>query len=362
MSEADSRQPEKAWRRFAAVFVSVFAVAFACGVVFIVLLDPYELFPFSLPIERPIISIDQRQVYPQIIRSHRFDSLIVGSSTSRAIDPDVLDRKFGARFANLSISAGIAREQRAIIGYFLRKIGPPKVIMIGLDHVWCDAAADKAVSIAGDFPDWLYDDNRWNDIPNILNRNMLDLSVRLVRYHLKLYGPRIQPNGYDVGDPYAWLYDPARAREMIWGEQHLWALPEEPDEPELPEPDPLPQQRPAMKLPALAWLDEILAQLPPSSIKILAFMPVHIAAQPWPGTADAANEWECKERFAAIGRKRNATVIDMRITSPLTAKDENYWDKLHTRAEIGRTVSELIADAVLRDPDASAENYRVLGR
>src|SRR6185369_402472 len=104
---------------FATIFIAVFAGAFAGAVAFIALLDPYELFPFSLPIERPIISIDQRQV----------DSLIVGSSTSRAIDPNVLDRKFGARFANLSISAGIAREQRAIIGYFLRKIGPPKVIM-----------------------------------------------------------------------------------------------------------------------------------------------------------------------------------------------------------------------------------------
>ena len=240
MSEAASRYPDQAWRRFAKIFIVVFGSAFTAAVAFIVLLDPYELFPFSLPIERPIISIDQRQVYAQIIRSRRFDSLIVGSSTARTIDPGVLDRMFGARFANLSISAGLAREQRIIIHYFLRKIGPPKVIVIGLDHVWCDAAADKAVSIAGDFPDWLYDDNRWNDIPNMLNRNALDLSVRLVRYHLNLYGPRIQPNGYDVGDPYAWHYDPSRARQMIWGDQHQWALPAS------PEPDLAPEERPAI--------------------------------------------------------------------------------------------------------------------
>jgi len=354
MSEADSRQPEKAWRRFAAVFVSVFAVAFACGVVFIVLLDPYELFPFSLPIERPIISIEQRHVYPQIIRSHRFDSLVVGSSTSRTIDPNVLDHKFGGHFANLSINAGIAKEQLMILRYFLRKIGPPKVIVIGLDHVWCDRGADHAVSIAGDFPDWLYDDNRWNDLPNILNKNMIDLSIRLVRYHLNLYGPRIQPNGYDVGDPYAWFYDPSRATEMIWGEQHLWALPPS------PAPDPLPEDRPAATFPALAWMDEILAQLPPATIKILAFMPVHIATQPWPGTEDAVYEWECKERVAEIGRWRGATVIDMRITSPLTTKDENFWDKLHTRAEIGRRVSESIAEAALHG--AESDTYRLVGR
>ena len=105
-------------------------------------------------------------------------------------------------------------------------------------------------------------------------------------------------------------------------------------------------------------MDDILAQLPPATVKILAFMPVHIAAQPWPGTEDAVDEWECKQAVAAIGRKHDATVIDMRITSPLTFKDENFWDRLHTRAEIGRTVSETIADAALRGVEA--DSYRLL--
>ena len=48
------------------------------------------------------------------------------------------------------------------------------------------------------------------------------------------------------------------------------------------------------------------------------------------------------------------------MTAPLTFKDENYWDKLHTRADIGRMVSETIADAALRGSEA--DSYRLLRR
>ena len=47
-------------------------------------------------------------------------------------------------------------------------------------------------------------------------------------------------------------------------------------------------------------------------------MPVHVAAQAWPGTREAALEAECKARIAAIGRARGAKVIDWRIASPIT--------------------------------------------
>jgi riboflavin biosynthesis pyrimidine reductase len=37
--------------------------------------------------ERPLVSGSQRFAYPQVMRSKRFDSIIVGSSTARLIDP-----------------------------------------------------------------------------------------------------------------------------------------------------------------------------------------------------------------------------------------------------------------------------------
>ena len=52
-----------------------------------------------------------------------------------------------------------------------------------------------------------------------------------------------------------------------------------------------------------------LADLPPTSLKLLAHVPVHVAAQPWPGTYGAAVEAECKARIAAIAQKRGAKVV-----------------------------------------------------
>ncbi|MCC7282510.1 MAG: hypothetical protein IT556_09020, partial [Acetobacteraceae bacterium] len=46
-----------------------------------------------------------------LARSARFDSAILGTSTSRMLRPAVLDPLFGARFANLSMNDATAWEQ-----------------------------------------------------------------------------------------------------------------------------------------------------------------------------------------------------------------------------------------------------------
>src|SRR2546421_13025516 len=100
------------WRRFVMLFFATFLVGVLGGVLFILLLDPYDMVPFSLPIERPLVSGSQRFAYPQLIRSKRFDSVIVGSSTARLIDPEQLNGPFDTRFANLAMNASRSEERR----------------------------------------------------------------------------------------------------------------------------------------------------------------------------------------------------------------------------------------------------------
>ena len=104
----------------------------------------------------------------------------------------------------------------------------------------------------------------------------------------------------------------------------------------------------------------MLGELPASSIKVLAFMPVHVAAQAWPGTRDAAVEAECKARIAAIGRARDAKVIDWRIASPVTVNDANYWDGLHYRLPIAQRITNELIGAVLNSAEASDGSYRLV--
>jgi hypothetical protein len=312
------------------------------------------MFPFSLPIDRGIVSISDRFMYPQIVRSKRFDSLIIGTSTSRLLDPELLDRLFHVRFANLAMSDGLAWEQKTMLDLFLRTVGPPKVLIVGLDSVWCDADADRDRITFRGFPDWLYGDHPWQGFLHVFNYGTLEIAVRLVGWHLGLYHERIRYDGYEVFVPPESQYDPARAHE------HIWAFTKPPPA-ELPPPL-TPAELSQLSFPALAWLDAALAQIPSSSLKILAFMPVHVAAQPWPGTRGAQTEAECKARIVAIARKRDAKVVDWRFASPLTTDEANYWDSLHYRVPIATRIAHQLAAAVLDDRESEDGSYRLLVR
>jgi len=341
------------WRGFVFLFLGVLVGVVAAIYLFILLVDPYDIIPFSLPIDRRIVSISDRYMYPQIVRSKRFDSLVIGTSTSRLLDPELLDRLFHVRFANLAMSDGMAWEQKTMLDYFVRNDGPPKTLIVGLDSVWCDPKADQHRITFRGFPDWLYDDNPWNDYLYLLNSGTLEIAGRMVGYNLGLYRERIRYDGYEIFVPPESKYDAARAHYNIWHSL-------------LPVDDLMPSlsavERNFVPFPALAWLDAGLAGLPASTLKILAFMPVTVAAQPVAGSAAADIEAECKARVVEIARHRGAAVIDWRIASPLTSNDSNYWDALHYRVPVATRIAEDLAAAAVEGRQSSDGSYQILVR
>lgn len=353
--ETVARKPVT-WRRFVTLFLGVFIGSVGGAYLFILLVDPLDLVPFSLPMERPLVSGDQRYAYTQIMRSRRFDSLIVGSSTARLIDPQTLDGPFSARFANLAMNASTAWEEWQVFEYFRRHTGTPKVLIIGIDSGWCSANADtQRITIHG-FPQWLYDDDRWNDYLNLFNSGALEIAARLVGYHLGLYHARYRYDGFQVFTPPENEFDLARARANIWTGQMRRPLPD------LPPPPLSEAERRTLRFPALAWMDAMLGELPQSSRKVLAFMPVHAAVQAWPGTHDAALEAECKARIAEIARTRGAKVVDWRIASPITTDESNYWDGLHYRLPIAQRIARELIAAVIDGAESPEGDYRLTVR
>ena len=69
---AQSR-PQGGWLRFVWIFLGVFLGGLAFGGLFILLVDPHDVVPFSLPIERPLVEGNQRLAYPRLIKSRRFE-------------------------------------------------------------------------------------------------------------------------------------------------------------------------------------------------------------------------------------------------------------------------------------------------
>jgi hypothetical protein len=337
------------WRGFVALFLGTLVGGCAAIYVFILLIDPYGVVPFSLPLDRHIVSISQRFMYPQVVRSKRFDSLVVGTSTSRLLDPELLNRTFNAHFANLAMDSATAWEQQEMINYFLRQVGSPKVLIVGIDVVWCSPDADRARITFRGFPSWLYDDNPWNDYLYVFNSGALEIAGREVGYQFGVYPERLRNDGYGIFLPPDSQYDPVRAHYTIW--QGV-APP-----PAVSNPPLSPAERTALSFPALPWLDAVLAKLPATSVKVLAFMPVHVADQPAPGTRDAAVHSECKARIVAIAGRRGAKVIDWRIASPLTRNDANYWDRLHYRVPVATRLAEEMGPAVLEGQASDDRTY-----
>jgi hypothetical protein len=343
------------WKESNRIFLTTFVGILLAIYVFILLIDPYGVVPFSLPFERPIMS-SQRQMYPQILRTGRYDSIVVGTSTSRLLDPAALGRVLGGHFASLAMPSTTALEQVRIIDFFRRTVAAPKALLIGLDHEWCHR--DRSASVREkEFPDWAYDDNRWNDLLYLLNNPTLEVAGRTVGRVLGLVPEKLRDDGFEVFVPPESAYDLARARYYIYGRSGPAA-----PGPVRPAAEVNEAERHAMEFEPLPWLEESLAGLPAETRKVLALPPVHAHTLPAAGSYGEAREAECKRRLVTIARQRGAMLIDWRIVSSLTTNDSHFWDPLHYRLPVAyRLIDDLehIVNEGRGSPDGS---YRILVR
>jgi hypothetical protein len=343
------------WRDSNRIFLATFIGILSTVYIFILLIDPYGVVPFSLPFARPITS-SQRQMYPQILRTGLYDSIVVGTSTSRLLDPIALGRVLGGHFASFAMPAMTAWEQVQVIDYFRRTVAAPKTLLIGLDHEWCSRNSN-AEDRDKEFPSWAYDENRWNDFLYLLNNPTLEVAGRSVGRLLDMIPEKLREDGFEVFVPDESTYDLARARYNIWGPKGPRASGP------LPRPLELSQaERDAMVFSTLAWLDSSLASLPSSMKKLLVFPPVHTNAMPAAGSYGEAREAECKARIATIARQRGALLIDWRIASPLTTEDANFWDAAHCRLPIAYRLIDDLGYIVEEGRESQDASYRILVR
>jgi hypothetical protein len=343
------------WRDSNRMFLATFIGILAAVYIFILLVDPYGMVPFSLPFDRPIVSA-QRQMYPQILRTGRYDSIVVGTSTSRLLDPAALSRVLRGHFANLAMPDATAWEQVQVLDYFRRTVAAPNAVLIGLDHEWCHRSSSAADKREEEFPSWAYRENQWTDFLYLLNNATLETAGRTVGRVLGVIPEKLRNDGFSVFVPPEATYDLARAQNHIWGPKGPHAFSAAPAL-QLGE-----AERNAMTFPALAWLDESLAALPGSTKKLLVFPPVHANSIPPAGSYGEAREAECKTRIAAIASQRGALLADWRFVSPLTTDDSHFWDGLHYRLPIAYHLIDDLEHVINEGRESPDGSYRILVR
>lgn len=334
-----------AWKRWSTSFLAAAAGLVLLLFGFIAIMDPFGSRVAAGQAARPLMDLNQRFMYPQLVRSGAFDAAVLGTSTMRLLDPAILSQGLDARFVNLAMNAATPWEQVQMAELFARKTAAPKLLIWGIDTTWCEAdATDPAKRLTPrPFPPWLYDDSGWNDYPELINLTTLEIAVRLAAHRLGLMPERIRGDGYEVFTPPEALYDLARARFHLF-RNHGGTAPDL--TPLVPPAMPTPAERAGWRFPALAWLDAALATLPGGTPKLLVLPPVHLTALPREGSHGWQRYMACKAELGRLAARHGAVVADYAHRSPVTREDSNYWDPLHFRLPIARRVeADLIAVA-----------------
>lgn len=324
-------------RWFLVTFVAILAAAFG----FIALVNPFGNLSFSAGLSHVMLDQRQRYHYPSIAKSNAFDSVIIGTSSGRLLEPERLSSSLGGRFVNLGMNDGHAWEQLQLANVYLRATPDPHAVMFALDWVWCYGEADiEGAKRARDFPNWLYDDNSWNDWKYVLNIRAFDAAWDRLLYRPESEPPEIAANGYGVFVPPEEQYDAQKASDYIW-EGRTPSIP-----PLAPDYQPTDNDVATWRFPALPWLEELLKALPKDTIKVLAFMPPHIAIHPLPGSPEAARVKLCKAKVKEMAHQYGAHYLDFWIKSPITVEDSNFWDARHYRVPIAARIVDDIGLAV----------------
>ena len=337
------------WQRYARTLIVTCAAQLAAVALLVLAANPYGNLPISLFRQHAIMDTNQRYQYPAIARSGEFDSIVVGTSTSRLLRPDALNDKIGGKFANLAMDSATAWEQYRIAKLFAAAVSKPRTLIVGIDHVWCYQDADQRRITQRGFPEWMFDDDPWNDLAYMLNKKTAEIAVRRLAFAAGARDARIPFDGYEVFVPPEEKYDLAKVRSRIHEKIETASVVARVDEPSR-------EIRASWNYPALTWLDELLGERWQKAVLLIA--PVHISVHP--RGLGGWREDECKARLAALARRHNAPLIDFSVVSEITSRDENYWDPLHLRVPVAEKVVTWLGEALSSGRDDPGGNWRVL--
>ena len=122
---------------------------------------------YRVPSEKlSFILTEYDYVNPGIARHADYDALLVGTSLAENADMDVYSDAFGCRMTKLIYPGGTTRNYCKILDVAYRSHSPRTVL-------WCvdedSLFANGSAHLRHDLPEYLYDENRLNDIAYLLN-------------------------------------------------------------------------------------------------------------------------------------------------------------------------------------------------
>ncbi|GAB6967044.1 hypothetical protein JCM25156A_10810 [Komagataeibacter kakiaceti JCM 25156] len=332
MTPAPPRR-DSPWRRFCLMALLAIMVTGGGLYLFIVTVDPWDMLPFSPPLGRIPITSNARYTMPALARSPRFDSVILGTSTSRLMQPAVLDPALDAHFLNMSMNSASPWEQARELDIFLRHHPRPRIVMIGIDAAWCHLRPGSLTTPNRPWPEWMYGHPAWQGYLHMASLYALQEAANqflwLVGLKTRLFGS----DGYTSFVPPDSQYDPARVRTIFT----RWGPPDN-----SPAPPGMADTPPA----SMDLLAAMVKRMPASTIKILWFPPGSSTLHGVAGSVAAARLQACRVGVGRLAaRTPQALALDFNRPPVLTENRDNFWDPLHYRQFVAHRIMTDIATA-----------------
>ena len=326
-------------KRWSIAAVSLLAAGLLAVIALVVIVDPFEIYHPALFYDPPYESEKQMYAMAGIARSHKYDSAIVGSSVTENCTPSVYDAALGGRFVKLCMNGGLSLDHAKIMDIAFRTHDIERVVY-GLDLF---AYSQYYNNQKAKTPDYLYDDNLFNDVSYWLNKSVLisEIPAALAR----------------IGAP-----DPDAARDRMY----FWSPPSLPGEKELrshidfskPMPD---QADPARGL-ELAELSVAHNLLPyirnHRDTTFTIFFPPYSLLY-WADQAENKNFASCmaQKRLLAgmLLAEPNVELYDFQSYTQWTENYDLYYDLIHYIPSVNDEIAGAIAGDVCRITDIAQE-------
>jgi hypothetical protein len=312
---------ERAYRRCAIAFLSVFFGGVGLIYTFLLVVDPWDTGRFPTPLPAGVADIERRTATASRGRDLRFDSAIFGNSRTYSLDPVKLSKATGYSFVSLGTPDAGPREEIQVTRYFLQFHPGAKALVFSTDERWC--SHDPSIPMLNYFPFWLYRDNL-EYLGNLLSTRSFNAAQTRIKLAMGRLTPT-DPRGYlDYEAGKVWNFHPAAPMRG----------PAAASAPVQPDPD----------FPGIGAFDDLLAELPPQTRFLLMMPPLYTTALPRPGTQDAADLLACKAALARRLGRRGVAFLDYQLDDPISRDPRNFMDMKHYRDNVAR----IIEDGIIR--------------
>jgi hypothetical protein len=313
---------ERAYRRCAIAFLTVFFGGIGLIYTFLLVVDPWDTGRFPTPLPTGVFDIERRTATASRGRDPRFNAAIFGNSRTFSLDPEKLSKATGYSFVSLGTPGAGPQEEMLVTRYFLRFHPSAEAFVFSIDERWC--SHDPSMPLIMAFPFWLYRGDL-EYLANLLSTRSFNAAQVRIKLALGRV-TRTDPRGYlDYEAGKVWNFHPPAASE-----------------PAAVAPDPI---EPNTYFPALEAFDGLLAELPREAKFLIMMPPAYQTSLPRPGTQEAADRAACKAGVARRLGRQGIALLDYMVDGPIARDPENFMDMVHYRAGVARILEDGIIDA-----------------